>query len=230
MTARQSLGLSVPMVLGHLMIVEIQGVDLILSLVPKMNMHEVPSSYVSLANNIIKGLRSGSVIFGLKPTCQHTTNLSEFSAKQVLCRPESYSKQGPNAKTLRPDIKTMVSLTKLTVPFAAPEQLSWCVNPNQWKSARLESNLRFCGETWQISSKVSSLVEKTKVHSSSQRSALAHMSSALKIEETVLENQCSNLLLLEVDSWSLVSLNLSVPGVSPQMLQRVLSQVNKANV
>ena len=36
-----------------------------------------------------------------------------------------------------------------------------------------------------------------KVHSSSQRSLLAHMSSALKIEETELENKCSNLLLLE---------------------------------
>ena len=40
----------------------------------------------------------------------------------------------------------------------------------------------------------------TKVHSSSQRSMLAHMSSALKIEETELENWCSNLPLLEMDN------------------------------
>ena len=41
----------------------------------------------------------------------------------------------------------------------------------------------------------------TKVHSSSQRSTLTHMSSASKIEETALENLCSNLPPLEVDSF-----------------------------
>ena len=43
------------------------------------------------------------------------------------------------------------------------------------------------------------LMEMTKVHSSFQRSMLTHESSALKIEETELENWCSNLLLLEAD-------------------------------
>ena len=45
----------------------------------------------------------------------------------------------------------------------------------------------------------SSLKEMTKVHLSSQRSTLAHISSASKIEEMELENQCSNLLLLQAD-------------------------------
>ena len=44
------------------------------------------------------------------------------------------------------DMKTMVSHTKLTVPSAAPRELSRCVNPNQLKTGRLESNLRLCGE------------------------------------------------------------------------------------
>ena len=35
--------------------------------------------------NTTKGL-SGSIIFGTNPICQHITNLSEFIAKQVLCR------------------------------------------------------------------------------------------------------------------------------------------------
>ena len=43
-------------------------------------------------------------------------------------------------------------------------------------------------------------MEMTKVHLSSQRSTHAHKSSALKIEGTDLENQCSNLPPLEVDS------------------------------
>ena len=55
----------------------------------------------------------------------------------------------------------------------------------------------FCGESWLTSSKFSSLMEMTKVHSSSQRSTLARMSSASKIEEMEFANRCSNLLLLK---------------------------------
>ena len=38
-TAPQPLGLSGPMAQGHLMTIEIQGVDLILSQAPRVNMH-----------------------------------------------------------------------------------------------------------------------------------------------------------------------------------------------
>ena len=182
------------------MTVEKRGVDLILSLVPKMNRHEVPSYYGSHANNTTKGFRFGSMIFGKDPTCQPATNLSEFIAKQVLCRPDSYSKQEPNVRTLWPDLKMMVCHTKLTAPSAEPKQLSRCVNPNQLKTERLEINLRLCGENWLTNSKFSSLMEMTKVHSSSQRSTLAHISLASNIEETGSENRCSNLLLLDEDS------------------------------
>ena len=54
-SAPQSLGLSRPMAQGNLMAAEIQGVDLRLSLVPKMNKHEVPSFFDSLANKTTKG-------------------------------------------------------------------------------------------------------------------------------------------------------------------------------
>ena len=96
--------------------------------------------------------------------------------------------------------KTMVSHTKLTAPAAIPVPISLSTRPSQLKIERLEDDLRLCGENWQINSKLFSLMEMTKVHSSSQRSTLAHMSSALKTEEMELENQCSNLPLLEVDS------------------------------
>ena len=80
--------------------------------------------------------------------------------------------------------------------------------------------------------KFSSLMETTKVHSSSQRSMLAHMSSALKIEETELENLYSNLppSLGSGQTFTLVAPDLSVPGISPEVLQRVLSQSSTANV
>ena len=42
-------------------------------------------------------------------------------------------------------------------------------------------------------------VPSSKVHSSCQRSMLAHKFSASKIEETELENRFSNLLRLEAD-------------------------------
>ena len=189
-----------PMAQDHLMTTETQDAGLILTLVPKMNRHEVPSYYGSHANKTTKGLRSGSIIFVKNPTCQPTTNLSEFIAKQVLCRPDSYLKHEPNVRTLWPNIKTMVSHTKLTAPSAAPQQLSRCVNPNQLKTGRSESNLRLCGGCWPNSSKFSSLMEMTKVHLSSQRSTPAHKSSASKIEESGSENLCSNLPPLEVDS------------------------------
>ena len=61
------------------------------------------------------------------------------------------------------------------------------------------NNFRFCGENWLTNLKFSFLMEMTKVHSSSQRSILAHMSSASKIAETELENRFSDLLLLDAD-------------------------------
>ena len=62
-------------------------------ILPKMNEQEVPSYFGSHSNNTTKGLRSGTIIFGKNPTCQPATNLSEFIAKQVLCRPDSYLKR-----------------------------------------------------------------------------------------------------------------------------------------
>ena len=49
---------------------------------------------------------------------------------------------------------------------------------------------------------------------------LAHMSSASKIEEMELENRC----------FALVTPELSVRGVPPDVLQHVLSQANRPNV
>ena len=117
------------------------------------------------------------------------------------------------------DIKMMVSPMLLTVPSAAPKQISLSANPNQLKTESLENNLRLCGENWLTNLKFSSLMEMTKVHSSSQRSILAHMSSASKIEGTELENRCSNSLILEAgQTFTLVAPDLSVPGISPEVL------------
>ena len=61
-TAPQPLGPSGPMSQGHLMTERI--VDLILSLIPKTNRHEVPSYCDSHVNSTTLGLRIGSITFG----------------------------------------------------------------------------------------------------------------------------------------------------------------------
>ena len=108
-------------------------------------------------------------------------------------------KHEPNVKTLLLDIEMMVPHMQLTVLSAASIQLSLSTNTNQLKTERLENNLRLCEENWLTNSKFSSLIEMTKVHSSSWRSMLVYLSSALKIEDMELENQCSNLHILEAD-------------------------------
>ena len=99
---------------------EIQGVDLILSQLPKMDSHEVPYYYGSHVNSSTLDLRSGSILVGKRQSYQPTINLSQFIARQNLCRPDLYLKQEPNVKTLW-HLKMMVSYTKLTVPSAAPK-------------------------------------------------------------------------------------------------------------
>ena len=197
--APQQLGPSGPIAQGHPMRTETHDEELILSPAPKMKNHEAPSYFDSLANNTSKRLQSGSIPFGKNPICRRVTNLSEFIAKQVPCQSGLSLKHEANVKTLLLDIRMMVFLTQLTVPSAAPIQLSQCVNPDQLKTERLENNLRLCGKSWLTNLKFSFLMEMTKVFSSSQRSMLAHKSPASKIAETELENWFSNLLRLEAD-------------------------------
>ena len=123
---------------------------------------------------------------------------------RIHCKAGSglFLKRELNVKTLLHDTKMMVFLMRLTVPSAAPIQISLSVNPNQLRTESSENNLRLCGENWLTNSEFSSLMEVTKVLLSSQHSILAHRSSASKIEETDLENQFSNLLRLGADKHS----------------------------
>ena len=155
-------------------------------------------------NNTTEVLRSGSSVFGNNPTCQPTTNLSEFIAKQVPCRSDS----------LASPVKLIVCSAKTTNSV------------RQSKSLGDRKTICAFVECWPNKSKFSSLMEMMKVHSSSRRSTPAHKFSAPNIEETALENLCSNLHFLEVVN----NPDLCVPGVSTEVLQRVISQANKVNV
>ena len=109
------------MALGHPLATGIQDIDLILLQALKTNMHGVPSYYDSHESNTTLELRIGSVTFGKDQTFQSTINPSEFIEKQVLCRPDSYSKQEPNVRTLWPDVKMMVSPYEIESPFCSAE-------------------------------------------------------------------------------------------------------------
>ena len=196
--APQPQGLSGPMAQVHLRTTGTHDEDLILPQAPRMSNHEVPFYYDSLVNNTSKELQCGSIIFGKNPICQHTTILSDSIEKQVPCPSGLFLKHEPNVKTLLLDKRMMVFLVQLTVPSAAPMPISQCVNPDPLESERLENNLCLLWENWLNSLKFSFLM-MTKVFSSFQRSTLAHMSSASKIEEMELANWFSNLLRLEAD-------------------------------
>ena len=137
LTAPQTQG---PMAQDHLMTTETQDADLILPQALLMNMREVPSYYDSHVNSTTLELRSGSILFGKGPTYQPTINLSQFIAMQVPCRPDLCLKQELNVKTLLPDIRMMVSPTKLVVLFAKAEPISLSASPSHLKTGKLENN------------------------------------------------------------------------------------------
>ena len=118
----------------------------------------------------------------------------------------------------------MVSSVQLTVPSAAPIQISLSVNPNQLKTERLENNLRLCGENWLTNLKFSSLMEMTALDT------LSHVLS-MKVRRNGVWKPVFKLATLgSGQTLTLVAPELSVPGISPEVLQRVLSQANKVNV
>ena len=119
-----------------------QDVDLIPFPAQRMNMHEVSFCFDFHVNNIAREYLLGSTDSGQRPTHQPSANQLEYTAKQVPCLPDSYSKQEPNVRTLWPDIRMMVSSTKLMVLFATPKQISRSASPSHLKTTKLENNLR----------------------------------------------------------------------------------------
>ena len=127
--------------------------------------------------------------------------------------------------------KDDVSPVQLAVPFAAPIQISQCVNPDQLKTERLENNLRPCGENWLTNSKFSSLMEMTKVLSIIPAlDARSHVLSIKDRRNGVGKPEFKLVSLGNGQLFALVAPDLCVPGILGEVLQRILSQTNKANV
>ena len=139
-------------------------------------------------------------------------------------------KHEANAKTLLGDIRMMVFLLQLTVPSVAPVLLSQCVNPDQLKTERLENNLRPCGKCWLTNLKI--LFPDGDDEGVFNLPALDARSQILSIKDRQKRN---GKLVFKLDplvsgqTFTLVTPDLSVPGISLEVLQRVLSQASTAS-
>ena len=141
-------------------------------------------------------------------------NLSELIAKQVPCQPGLYSKQEPSVRTLWPDIKMMVSLTKLIVLFAKAEPISLSASPSHLKTRKLENNF--------------APPQRLLEHFPEGDDAGAFIVPALDARsQVVLENLCSNLHLFGSAQLTLVAPDLCVPGVPEGTTSHLSSQYGK---
>ena len=119
---------------------------------------------------------------------------------------------------------------KLTVPSAAPIQLSLSATPDHLNTGKSESNLHL----WRA------MADKLKILFTDGDDEGAFIIPAVDARSQVLSikdrrNVIGKLVfkfasLGSGQLFTLVSPELSVPGVSPEVLQRVLSQANKVNV
>ena len=119
----------------------------------------------------------------------------------------------------------MVSLMKLTVPSAVPKQQSRFANPKHLKTERSESNLRLCGEYWPNSSKI--LFPDGDDEGAFIVPLLDARSQVLSITDRRNGIGKPGFKLASLGSgqtFTLVAPDLCGPGVSPEVLQRVLSQ------
>ena len=74
-------------------------------------------------------------------------------------------------------------------------------------------------------------MQMTKVYSSSLRSILAHKILSIKDRRNGIGKPVFKLAPLgSGQTFTLVASDLSVPGISPEVLQQVLSQVNRPHV
>ena len=193
--APQPLGPSGPMARGLLMRTGTQDVDMISFPAQRTNMHEVRFCFDFHVNNTTLECLLGSKSAGQRPTHQPLTSLPEHIAKQVPCQPDSYLKKEPNVRTLWPDTRMMVSLTRFMVHFAVPVPMPLSASPNHFRIEKLEDGLRLCGKRWPQNSMKSSLNEMLKICSLSLHLMYVHKSSALWIAGTGWGNRFSILHL-----------------------------------
>ena len=223
------LGRSGPMAQGHLMTIEIQDEDLTRSQAPKMNSREVPFYYGSLGNNTTKGLRSGSITFGKNP-------ISCNKLVRIHCKAGSMSVR--LVFETRAKCQDFVARYKDdAIPYAIDSPFC-CTTTNIIVSQSKSIEDREIGKQFAPLSSV--LAEQLKILFPDGDDEGAFIIPALDARKQVLSikdrrNGVGKPVfklapLGSRQTFTLVTPELSIPGVSPEVLQRVLSQANKVNV
>ena len=124
----------------------------------------------------------------------------------------------------------MVSSMQLTVPSAGPIQISLSANPSELKTWRLENNLPFWRE---LGDQLKVLFPDGDDEGVFITPALDERSHVLSIKDQrngVGKPVFKLALLGSGQTFAFATSELSVPGVSPEVLQRVLSQASRAKV
>ena len=215
----------------HLVTIGIRDADLIRSQALKMNKREVPSCCGSHANNITKGLRSGLIIFVKNPTCQPTVDLLQFIVKQVPCRSGLYLKHEANVMTLLVDIKIDGIPYEIDSPFCS---VKTTIAVRQSRSIEDREIGKQFAPLWRVfADQLKLLFLDGDVEGAFIVPALDTRSQVLSIKDRRKGIGKPVFKLASLGSGhacALIAPDLSVPGVSSGVLQRVLSQANKANV
>ena len=156
------------------------------------------------------------------PTCQHTINPSEFIAKQVLWSARLVFETRAKCQDFVARYRVGGFPHEIDSPCCSAKTAFSVRQSNSLEDREIGKQFAPLWECWPNSSKFSSLKVMAQVHLLSLRSTPAHKFSESRIEETALENQCSNLSLLEADrSFALVAPDLCVLGVPGEVcLQR----------
>ena len=110
--------------------------------------------------------------------CISSASLPEYIAKQVPFQPDSYSKQEPNVRTLRPGTRMMVHHMQLKPILQFQSQLSLSASPDRLKIEKLEDDLRFFGE---LSTKLQEIFPERDAKDFSLSLHLTHVHKSLSI-------------------------------------------------
>ena len=212
----------------HLMTTETYDEDLIPSPAPRMNNHEVPSNFDSLANNTSNGLQSGSTPFGNNPICRLVTNLSEFIAKQsVRLVFETRGKcQDLKARCMDDGMPYVINS-----PFCCTNTT---ITVRQSRSIEDREIGKQFAPLWK------GLADQLKVLFPDEDDEGVFILPALDARSQILgikdrRNGIGKPVfklapLGSGQTFTLVAPDLSVPGISLEVLQRVLSQANRLHV
>ena len=110
-------------------------------------------------------------------------------------------------------------------------QLSQCVNPDQLKTERLENNLRLCGLGWLNTLKFSFLMKMMRVFFILPALDARSQILSIKDRRNGIGKPVFKLAPLgSGQTFTHVVPDLSLPGMSLEVLQRNLSQANRPHV